>query len=70
MEDIVPQIKKIFTIKRGKKVIEVEKYTAREDKTSNAGKPYNNSENAKPSIYVNGETGEATNISCILYSSL
>ncbi len=25
MEDIVPQIKKIFTIKRGKKVIEVEK---------------------------------------------
>jgi hypothetical protein len=67
---MVPHIKKIFTIKRGKNEIEVEKKTARAANTNKAGKPYNNSENARPSIYVNGETGEATNISCILYSSL
>jgi hypothetical protein len=70
MEDIVPQIKNTFNNSNGRKVNETEKYNASESKTISAGSPYSNCDNANPSMYVNEETGEATNTSCILYSIL
>jgi len=50
IEDIVPQMKKTFKRSSGRKAIEVEKNTAKEIKTINAGNPYKSSDNANPNI--------------------
>jgi hypothetical protein len=68
--DIAPQTKKIFENSKGKFVIDVPKYNTRIIRTIRAGKPNNSSERERPAIYVSGETGDATNTSCILYSVL
>ena len=70
MDDIVPQMRNTFNNSKGRKFKETEKYTASDSKTISAGSPYSNCDKANPSIYVNEETGEATNTSCILYSIL
>jgi hypothetical protein len=70
MADIDPQIKKIVEINNGMLLIEVPKNAASTVSTANAGNPNNSCDNASPVMYVNGETGDATKTSWILYSVL
>jgi hypothetical protein len=61
MADMDPQINNIVEINRGSVAIELPKRAASTAKTVRAGNPNNNCEKANPVMYVNGDTGDATN---------
>jgi hypothetical protein len=61
MADIDPHINKIVEISKGRVAMELPKRAARAARTVRAGNPNNNCDNANPVMYVNGETGDATN---------
>jgi hypothetical protein len=68
--DIDPHIKNIVEISSGMLLIEVPKKAASPASTVKAGNPNKSWDNDSPVMYVNGETGEATKTSWILYSVL
>jgi hypothetical protein len=68
--DIEPHVKKIVDISNGRLLMEFPKNAARTASTLKAGNPNKSSDNAKPVMYVSEETGDATKISCTLYSVL
>ena len=68
--DIEPQIRRIVATSNGTLIIDAPVTTTRDAKTISAGSPKRSSDNARPIIYVKGDTGDATNKSWILYSVL
>ena len=70
IEDIEPHTSNVVIINRGKKIEEERNREANDNNTSNAGNPKRICEIASPTMYVMGDTCEATKRSWILYSFL
>ena len=68
--DIDPQIKSIVATSSGMLDTDPPKSITSDASAMSAGSPKSNSDSASPIMYVNGDTGDATKTSCILYSVL